>query len=147
MPSPDNDEAADGIALYKGGFAPGEDLSNLALPRTFISRCHIEDLSFVNTDLSESWFCWNDFTRVDFSDADLSRADLRCSIFEDVSFERANLSGADLRGSNFARCKFSGANFDRAFLMPGEPEALGLTAEQQKQAIVTDDPGPDPGGG
>jgi uncharacterized protein YjbI with pentapeptide repeats len=145
MPSSDDEE--EGISLYKGGFAPGEDLSNLTLPRTFISRSRLEQLSLANTDLSESWCCWNHFENVDFSDTDLSRSDLRCSEFENVCFARANLSGADLRGSYFKGCDFSGANFEGALLMPGQPEALGLTGEQLRQAVVTDDPGPDPGGG
>lgn len=146
MPSPDDDDPA-GITIYKSGFEPGFDLSNLTLPRTFISRSHIESTSFANTNLSESWCCWNTFTDVDFSDADLSRSDLRCSEFENVCFARANLSGADLRGSYFKGCDFTGANLEGALLMPGQPQALGLAGEQLSRVVVTDDPGPEPGGG
>jgi BTB/POZ domain-containing protein KCTD9 len=146
MPSPDDDDSI-GIAIYKGGFAPGYDLSNLTLPRTFVSRSRIENVSFSNTDLSESWLCWNNFEHVDFSNADLSRSDLRCSEFERVSFANANLSRADLRGSYFEGCDFADAKVEGALLMPGQPEALGLTVEQLRQVVVTDDSGPDPGGG
>jgi hypothetical protein len=40
MPRP-RDEGSSGLALYKGGFALGEDLSNLTLPRFFIGRSRL----------------------------------------------------------------------------------------------------------
>lgn len=74
------------------------------IPSLFFYRCGVEDISFRNTSLVDSFFCYNDFIEVDFTDGDLSRCDMRCSIFENVKFVRADLRDADLRLSSFENC-------------------------------------------
>lgn len=145
-PHPHDDDLA-GIHLYKGGFAPHEDLSGLTLPRTFVGRSHVEQASFANTNLSESWLCWNNFTDVDFSLADLSRCDMRASEFERVSFVGADLSGADLRGSYFSQCDFTDARMNGAALARKQVSALTLSEVQQMAIGWTEDDGPEPDGG
>src|SRR5690242_5417709 len=87
------DRKGSGINWYKGGLNVAEEgeepevwrLENLTMPSVFFCRCGIEDISFRNTSLVDSSFCWNDFINVDFTDADLSRCDMRCSVYENVS--------------------------------------------------------------
>ena len=66
-------------------------LENLTMPSIFFCRCGVYEISFRNTSLVDSIFCWNDFVDVDFTDADLSRCDLRCSIFKERSICSAQI--------------------------------------------------------
>ncbi len=119
----------------------------MTLPRTFFGRSRIAACSFVDTDLSESTLCWNDFEDVDFSRAGLGRADLRSSLFLRCRFDGADLSEADLRRSTFEECTFVGTAFLSARLTRGQASALPLTSDQRLQAAVTRDEGPEPPGG
>src|SRR5688572_16741673 len=77
LPQHDDPEPL-GVCFYRVFIGDGDNLGNLTLPRTFFGRSDISDVSFRNTDLSESNLCWNDFTDVDFTDAVLANSDLRC---------------------------------------------------------------------
>lgn len=106
------------------------ELENLTIPSIFLCRCGIEDISFRNTSLQWSSFCFNDFVEVDFTDADLSLCDLRFSNFEQTSFVRTDLRKADLRNSYFKGCDFTDANMHGAKLTYDQAEELPLSEEQ-----------------
>ncbi|MBC7768619.1 MAG: pentapeptide repeat-containing protein [Phycisphaerales bacterium] len=146
MPHP-SDDGLEGLYLYKAGLEPGTDFSNLELPRMFIGRSRIEGASFQNTNLFESWFCWNNFIDTDFTDADLQGCDLRASEFERVPFRRANLSGADLRRSFFENCDFEGARMVGARLARRQAGGLRLSASQMAEVSWSEEDGPEPDGG
>jgi len=127
-----------------------DNWSGLSLPRTYFGRSLAERASFVDTDLSESRMCWNDFDDCDFSGADLSGCDMRASIFRRCSFAQAVLLGADLRRSTFDGCDFTGASLAGAVA-----EATGsrarlrdlLNAEQRATVSWVEDAGLEPPGG
>lgn len=123
---------------YLDGQKEGEDdlwrLENLTMPACHFVRCGIYAISFRNTLLADSSFCWNDFGSVDFTDADLSRCDMRCSLFDHVQFVRACLSGADLRMSTFKVCDFTDADMTGAKMRRSQAKGLSLS-EEQKQRI------------
>jgi BTB/POZ domain-containing protein KCTD9 len=130
-----------GIEFIKSEFYDESDpeglftLENLTLPGLFICRSYVYYVSFRNTSLVGSFFCWNDFIDVDFTDADLSECDLRCSLYRNVSFTRADLRGADLRSCTFENCNFTEANMTGAKLLRSESKGLPLS-EQQSQEIA-----------
>ena len=121
-------------------------LDGLTLPRTFIGRSEIHNVSFLDSDLSEATANWNDFIDVDFSSADLSRADFRASMFERVSFQGAVLRGADLRQCTFRGCTFTDADMTGARLTRGLVWFLRLS-RGQRAVIDWQAPGPEPEGG
>ena len=106
-------------------------LENLTMPGVFLCRCGVYNISFRNTSLVDSSFCFNDFIDVDFTNADLSRCDLRCSLFENIPFVHANLTDADLRSSDFTNCDFSGAQMQGAKLTRSQGKELVLSEEQR----------------
>ena len=121
-------------------------LENLTLPRTFFGRSEIRQVSFKNTDLSESVACGNDFIEVDFELADLSGTDLRASIFQHVNFQGADLTKADMRGPDFRSCNFKDANLTGTKLLI-EPRWLFLLTSSQIDSVDWHySRGPDPGG-
>jgi uncharacterized protein YjbI with pentapeptide repeats len=120
------------------------DLSNLTLPRRYINRTELQRVSFRNTDLSQSFMCWNDFVDCDFTDADLACCDMRASIFRECSFVRCKLTGADLRGSLFEGCGFTNADLRGAWLDDDFP--ADLTVEQASLRAVACE-WPEPRGG
>jgi uncharacterized protein YjbI with pentapeptide repeats len=132
-----------GVTFFRTFVGDGDDLGNLTLPRTFFGRSEINDVSFQNTDLTESNLCWN----VDFTDAVLTGSDLRASVFSKVKFLRADLRGADMRRSSFENCVFDGALMDRAILSNGQRSELELSDEQREKIEWTNDDGPEPDGG
>src|SRR5579871_3872310 len=73
---PRHDDKILGVSFFRTSLSDVR-LENLTLPRTFFGRSEIRNISFKNTDLSETTANWNDFITVDFSIADLSRSDLR----------------------------------------------------------------------
>src|SRR3954469_10106034 len=83
MRSPD-DEDPKGLSFFRTRVEG--DVSGLSIPRTLFCRSEICDCSFVSTDLSESFLCWNDVTDVDFSSAILKKADLRSALFTRARF-------------------------------------------------------------
>jgi uncharacterized protein YjbI with pentapeptide repeats len=124
--------------------------SNLTLPRTYFGHSALTWLSFVNTDLSESRMCWNDFEECDFSGADLSGCDMRASTYEGCKFVGTRLHGADLRHAWFANCDFSGADLAGAIAEKGYATGCVcdfLTKTQQHTMIWHDEAGPLPPGG
>ncbi len=125
----------------------GDDLSNLTLPRTFFGRSEINDVSFQDTDLSESNLCWNDFINVNFSSAILARSDLRASNFSNTSFQASDLSGSDLRQSSFENCTFTDARMTGTVLTVAQGAALPLSGQQRAEIAWTDSDGAEPGGG
>ncbi len=141
-----DDEEPLGVNFYKSGLEDA-DVSGLTIPRTFIGRSQLVRSSFLNTNLSESTLCWNDFSDVRFDQADLSNSDLRASIFERVSFRGAKLAGADLRRSSFLDCDFTDADMVGATLTRDQRERLGLTECQIEQIAWADEPGEEPDGG
>lgn len=105
------------------------------MPGTFLCRCVLTDLSFYNTELTGSRFCWNDFIDCDFTDADLSLCDLRCSVYERVRFIRANLQKADMRRSDFIDCDFTEARMEGAILTRAQIKELPLSNAQRNYIV------------
>jgi uncharacterized protein YjbI with pentapeptide repeats len=137
------------LSYFRTGLA-GADRSHLTMPRTFFGRSLFERVSFVDTDLSESCMCWNDFDDCDFTGADLSGCDMRAALFRRCTFDRAVLRGADLRGSSFEGCTFVGAEMAGAVV--DQAGALGhlidkLSEGQLATLSCTQEPGPEPPGG
>jgi BTB/POZ domain-containing protein KCTD9 len=133
------DKIGSGIDFYKEPEinvpAEGEEyglwrLENLTMPSVFFCRCGIADISFRNTSLVDSSFCWNNFINVDFTEADLSRCDMRCSVFENVSFVRADLREADLRMSTLENCDFTDANMAGTKMTRSQANGLSLSEKQ-----------------
>lgn len=103
---PNHDDAELGFQYFKYCLEDADN-SNLTLSRTFFGRSWFARVRFVNSDLSESRMCWNEFDGCDFSGADLSKCDMRACIFKDCQFVGAILRGADLRRSTFDGCNFA----------------------------------------
>jgi BTB/POZ domain-containing protein KCTD9 len=145
MPSP-GDDGPLGVSFFRTGV--WEDaLDNLTLPRTFFGRSEVSEISFRNTDLSESWLCWNDFIEVDFTEANLSRCDLRASLFQEVKFVRTDLSGTDLCQSEFTDCDFTEANMQKTRLTRGQGDELRLSDVQRREIDWQEEEGEEPAGG
>jgi BTB/POZ domain-containing protein KCTD9 len=142
-----DDEAPIGISFFRTIIDEGEDLSSLTLPRTFFGRSQFNDVSFQNTDLSESNLCWNDFIAVDFTYAILTRCDLRASDFVGVKFISASLKNSDLRLSYFQECDFTNALMDGTILTFQQGELLALSDKQRNAIAWTMDDGVEPDGG
>jgi BTB/POZ domain-containing protein KCTD9 len=123
------------------------DLSGLTLPRTFVGRCEIREVSFCNTDLSESALCWNDFIDVDFIGAVLYSSDLRASSYERVSFAGADLRSVDFRRADFIGCVFDDASMMGARLTREQGQGMSLSKEQRLEIAWQDDDGEEPDGG
>jgi BTB/POZ domain-containing protein KCTD9 len=147
LPQCDDNDEPRGIRFFRYFIDRGEDFSNLTLPRTFFGRSHINNISFQNTDLSESNLCWNDFTAVNFTDAILARSDLRASDFVDVKFISADLTNSDLRISWFQECDFNNALMNGTILTFQQGETLDLTDKQRAKIAWTTDDGVEPDGG
>jgi uncharacterized protein YjbI with pentapeptide repeats len=143
MPGP-SDNPPFGLSFFRT--AVEGDLDGLSIPRTLICRSEVSSATFRKSDLSESFLCWNDFIKVDFSDAILVGADLRSSIFEQVSFSGADLRAADLRRCDFSACDFEGAILHGTKLSRSSRSSLKFSPEQAKAAQWLDD-GPEPAGG
>ena len=146
LPQYDDSEPL-GVCFFRTFVGEGDDLCNLTLPRTFFGRSEINDVSFENTDFTESNLCWNDFTKVNFTGAALANSDLRCSMFVAVNFSGADMSGSDLRRSSFQNCSFADANMTGAIATHDQASELNLSDEQSKQLAWTSDEGEEPGGG
>jgi len=136
-----------GVRFYRTFVGEGEKLEDLTLPRTFFGRTEINDASFKNTDLRESYLCWNDFVNVDFSDAVLARSEMRASQYENVRFVRTDLRGADMRLSDYDGCRFDDALMDGAVLTHDQREQIELSDAQQAVIDWRDEDGPEPDGG
>jgi uncharacterized protein YjbI with pentapeptide repeats len=148
MPSVDDEEPL-GLSYYKYRLEEADN-SNLTLPRTFFGRSLFARVGFVNTDLSESRMCWNDFEDCDFTGADLSGCDMRASNFKCCKFVGAVLRGADLRRSAFVDCDFTGAELADA--VAEDEDAIGcvqdyLSEKQRAVMVWKEDSGPEPPGG
>ena len=125
----------------------GADFENLSLPRTFFGRSDIVDITFRNTDFSESVANWNDFIDVNFLGADLSRCDFRACKLTRVSFENSTLADADLRCCNFESCTFTGADMTGTKMT--RTTGIGLQLSKEQRAVVDwhEEDGEAPGGG
>ncbi len=115
VPQPEDDEPL-GLSFFRTFLGEDADLSNLTLPRTFFGRSEISDVSFRNTDLTESNLRWNDFINVDFTDAVLAKCDFRASLYNNVKFVRTDLRGADMRRADYEDCTFDSAAMDGVLL-------------------------------
>jgi uncharacterized protein YjbI with pentapeptide repeats len=135
-----------GLTFFRTLLAEGK-LENLTLPRTYFGRSEVRQISFKNTDLSESTLCWNNFTEIDFTDGDLSGCDLRASIFIGAVFVRANLLDADLRRSTFRECDFTDANLRGAKLTRKQGEQIHLSDSQRESVDWQEVDGDAPPGG
>src|SRR5262249_42883491 len=146
MPSHDDEELGFSYFRYR---LEDADNSNLTLPRTFFGRSGFNQVSFANSDLSESRMCWNDFDECDFSGADLSGCDMRASNFKDCKFVGAILRGADLRRSTFDGCDFAEADLAGAVAADENSEGSvdEYVSEKQMAVMVFVDDGPEPPGG
>lgn len=146
VPQPEDEEAL-GLCFFRTLVGGGADLSNLSMPRTFFGRSEISNVSFHNTDLTESNLRWNDFIDVDFSEATLAQADLRASIYVRVNFTQTDLRGADMRRSSFEECVFEDAQMNGAILTRRQADQLSLSSAQRAVADWRDEDGPEPSGG
>ncbi|PMQ05791.1 hypothetical protein DyAD56_07805 [Dyella sp. AD56] len=146
MPHPD-DEGALGVCFFRTMVREGDDLSNLTLPRTFFGRSEISKTAFRNTDLRESYMCWNDFADVDFSNAVLAGCDMRASQYLEVNFEAADMTGADMRLSSFVGCNFEDATLKGAILTRAQGEKLALSRTQRLEIAWAEEDGQEPAGG
>lgn len=140
-----DDEGPLGVNFFRTELADA-GLEHLSLPRTFFGRSEIRDVSFRDSDLSESTANWNDFINVDFSSADLSSCDLRASIFKKVLFTGASLRDADLRHCSFTDCDFTGADLSGAKLTREAVMTIRLSPEQQLAINAQMNDGEEPGG-
>lgn len=146
------DEAPLGISFFRtfvGEEEPGlaEDIANMTMPRTFFGRTEVRQVSFKNTDLSESCLCWNNFIQVDFTKALLSGSDMRASLYDHVLFVQADLSGADLRTSAFDACDFTDAVMKDVKLTDEQGRLLNLSESQHREIDWQDEDGEEPDGG
>jgi uncharacterized protein YjbI with pentapeptide repeats len=120
------------ITFFRVGYRRA-DLSNLTIPRRKMYRSSFERVSFVNSDLNQSFMCWNDFIDCDFTDADLTCCDMRSSIFRNCKFIRCRLIGANLQRSTFEECDFTDADLTGAWVDDYSADSLDLPAEQCNQ--------------
>jgi uncharacterized protein YjbI with pentapeptide repeats len=146
MPCYDDEEL--GFSYFRYGLEDADN-SNLTLPRTYFGRSQLSRVNFVNTDLSESRMCWNDFDECDFSGSDLSRCDMRASIFKNCKFVGTVLRGADLRRSSFEGCDFTGANLAGAVAehRGSEGAVYNCLSHEQRAGLSLAESGPEPPGG
>src|SRR5450432_2683621 len=142
-----DDEEPLGVSVFRTRLTGNLNLSGLSLPRTFFGLSEINGVSFRNSDLHESNFCWNDFVEVDFAEADLERSDMRSSLFNRVQFVSTNLEGSDLRRSSFIDCIFEGALMRGATLTRQQGETIRLSETQRDEVNWRDEDGPEPDGG
>jgi uncharacterized protein YjbI with pentapeptide repeats len=127
--------------------AKGADFRNLTLPRTYFGRSQINNISFENSDLTESVANWNDFIDVDFSRSDLTRLDLRgCQLLR-TNFTECKLTGADLRCCSFVDCNFKAANLTGTKLTRACGDLIALSQEQQAVVDWQEEDGDEPDGG
>lgn len=151
-PHPEDEEPV-GVRFFHMNFGsvdPDEEemlLEQLSLPRTFINRCEINGVSFQNTDLSESFICWNDLLNVNLANVDLHNSDMRSNYFRNVTFKESNLTNADLRRATFENCDFANAIMTDCKLDLVYVSFLDLSPEQRKQIDWCSDPGEEPPGG
>jgi hypothetical protein len=121
------------------------DFSAMTMPRRYMNRSTFRQVSFVNTDLNQSFMCWNDFIECDFTDADLTCADMRASLFQGCKFVRCRLIGADLRRSGFEDCDFTDADLTGAVV--DTDSDIEVSEPQSLQIDWRSDEGPEPKGG
>ncbi len=146
LPQPEDDEPL-GLSFFRTFLGDDADLSNLTLPRTFFGRSEIRDISFQNTDLTESNLRWNDFINVDFSGAVLAKSDLRASVYTGVRFVRTDLRGADMRRADYEDCIFDDAVLDGAIMTRAQAATLDFSERQLASINWCEDDGPEPSGG
>jgi len=132
------------ITFFRTGWEDA-DLSDLTMPRQYVNRSGFERVSFRNTDLNQSFMCWNDFVDCDFTDADLACCCMRASVFHNCTFVRCRLVGADLRGSEFEDCDFTDADVTGACVE--DDVGLGLSDEQWAAVDLCEYDPPEPKGG
>jgi hypothetical protein len=121
------------------------DFSNLTLPRRYVNRSGFTRVSFCNTDLNQSFMCWNDFIECDFTDADLTCCDMRASTFQGCSFVRCKLVGANVHRSGFEDCDFTDA--DVTGMQLDVDVEIDLAKKQSDETDSSWDEGPQPKGG
>jgi hypothetical protein len=90
------------------------DLSKEFLPDNLGGMVNLRE-----TDLTDAYLAYTDFTGADFTGADLTRANLTRSNFYQAHFNNANLTRADLHGANFRFADLSDATLMRADLTDG----------------------------
>lgn len=146
VPQPEDNEPL-GLSFFRTFLGEDADLSNLTLPRTFFGRSEISDVSFRNTDLTESNLRWNDFINVDFTDAVLAKSDFRASLYNNVKFVRTDLRGADMRRADYEDCTFDYAVMDGVLLTRFQAANMNLNDSQIAVIAWADDDGPEPSGG
>jgi BTB/POZ domain-containing protein KCTD9 len=147
---PNHDDDKLGFSFFRTSVEE-DDFSDCTLPRTFVGRSELTDVSFRNTDLSESRMCWNEFNGCNFSKADLSGCDMRASKFVRCKFDGADLRGVDLRRSSFEDSSFKGANLKGAIMDNDSAADWGADKHLSKAQVASivwhDDPGKEPEGG
>jgi uncharacterized protein YjbI with pentapeptide repeats len=120
------------ITFFRKGYRGG-DFSDLTIPRRYMNRTSFEGVLFINTDLNQSFMCWNDFIDCDFTDADLTCCDMRSSIYRNCKFIRCKLIGANLQRSTFTGSDFTDADLTGVSVDDHSFDTLDLTEEQSQQ--------------
>ena len=110
------------------------NLSRMTLPRTYFGRTGFELVSFLDSDLKQSYMCENDWLDCDFTAADLSETDMSSSLYYGCRFKRAILNDADLREAEFVDCDFTEAEM-RGAVLSHEQADIFLWSERQRAAI------------
>ena len=143
---PKHDDEVLGVNFFRTGIENAR-LENLTIPKTFFGRSELREVSFADSDLSESNLCWNDFISVSFRACLLSRSDLRASIYEKCDFTNCDVSGSDLRRASFKSCIFEGTIFNGALLPERLKTECGFSVDQIAKVRWTQDEGGEPEGG
>jgi uncharacterized protein YjbI with pentapeptide repeats len=125
----------------------GADLTNMTLCRTYVARSQVSNVSFANSDLTESVWNWNDLVYVDFSGCDLSRVDFRGNHIGRCRFVHAVLTDTDPRCCSFEECEFEGAVMARTKLTRENGRLLKLSDSQKLVIDWQDEDGDEPDGG
>ena len=94
-----DDEGPLGVNFFRTRLADAK-LNHLSLPRTFFGRSEIFDVSFGDSDLSESTANWNDFIRVDFTAADLDGAKMTRATAAGVHLSQKQQRMIDLKDAD-----------------------------------------------
>jgi uncharacterized protein YjbI with pentapeptide repeats len=141
-PRVDDADVRVGIRFFRTKLADVR-LDSLTIPRTYVARSEMRNVTFRETDLSESTINASDLIDVDFGGSDLSRSDMRGCIFERVNFSGAVLRGVDLRRGRFRACNFAGADLTGARLSRLFGALLSLS-RAQRAVIVWSWRGPAP---
>jgi len=135
---------ADGRLVFRRVRIEDMVLDNLSLPGLEVIYCELEEVSWINSNLSGTVWRGNAFFQVDFTGAGLTDTDWRCSYLTNINFYRADLRNADLRHTVMENCNLGDAMLDGAQVPARLLTKLDLTARQLKSIVVCHKEGAEP---